>query len=99
MGFEMTGHAEYAEYGSDIVCSAVSALVINAINSVEKFADDRFESSVHGKKDVVSFEINSGNVSSHAELILKSLVLGLEGIADEYGKKYIRIKFKKKQEV
>ena len=33
VGFRMTGHAEYAEYGSDIVCAAVSVLVINTINS------------------------------------------------------------------
>ena len=37
VGFRMTGHAEYAEYGSDIVCAAVSVLVINTINSVEIF--------------------------------------------------------------
>ena len=47
VGFRMTGHAEYAEYGSDIVCAAVSVLVINTINSVEKFTDDEFNSAVH----------------------------------------------------
>ena len=50
VGFRMTGHAEYAEYGSDIVCAAVSVLVINTINSVEKFTDDEFNSAVHEKK-------------------------------------------------
>ena len=45
-GFRMNGHAEYAEYGQDIVCAAVSALVINTINSIEQYTEDSFESSV-----------------------------------------------------
>ena len=30
--FELTGHADAGEYGSDIVCAAVSALTINTVN-------------------------------------------------------------------
>ena len=98
-GFYMEGHAGFAEFGSDIVCSAVSALVINTMNSIDKFTDDKFDESVHKKDDVVSFFIVSKPVSTSAELLLKSLVLGLGAIQSEYGKKYIRIKIKRKQEV
>ena len=38
--FHINGHAMYAEAGSDIVCAAVSALVINTINSIEEFTND-----------------------------------------------------------
>ena len=99
VGFRMTGHAEYAEYGSDIVCAAVSVLVINTINRVEKFTDDEFNSAVHEEKDIVLFGIKSEKVSESAKLLLNSLVLGLEGIQAEYGKKYIKIRKKRKQEV
>ena len=99
VGFRMTGHAEYAEYGSDIVCAAVSVLVINTINSVEKFTDDEFNRAVHEEKDIVLFGIKSEKVSESAKLLLNSLVLGLEGIQAEYGKKYIKIRKKRKQEV
>ena len=34
-GFSLKGHAGYAEYGSDIVCSAVSMLTINTLNSIK----------------------------------------------------------------
>lgn len=98
-GFCMEGHAEFAAYGRDIVCAGVSALVINTINSVEALTDDVFENAVHQEKDVVSFEITSDPISEKAELLLKSLVLGLASLADEYGKKYIWLKFKRKQEV
>ena len=35
VGFQTEGHAEYAEPGEDIICAAVSILVINTINSIE----------------------------------------------------------------
>ena len=98
-GFRMEGHAGFAAYGSDIVCSAVSVLVINTMNSIEQFTDDQFNGAVHKEKDVVSFEILSEPLSEAARLLMDSLVLGLKAVQDEYGKKYIKIRIKKKQEV
>ena len=98
-GFRMEGHAGFAAYGSDIVCSAVPVLVINTMNSIEKFTDDKFKGAIHEEKDVVSFDIISEKISASAELLINSLVLGLTAIQSEYGKKYIKIKFRKKQEV
>lgn len=95
----MEGHAGFAAYGNDIVCAAVSVLVINTINSIEAFTEDTFENAVHQEKDVVTFGLTSNPVSEKAELLLESLVLGLTSIAEEYGKKYIRLKIKRKQEV
>jgi hypothetical protein len=73
--------------------------VINTINSIEALTEDTFENAVHQEEDVVSFEVTSHPLSGKAELLLESLVLGLTSIADEYGKKYIRLKIKRKQEV
>ena len=39
--FVSKGHAGYAEEGQDIVCAAVSVLVINTVNSLETFTDDQ----------------------------------------------------------
>ena len=39
-GFKVSGHALFAEAGSDIVCSAVSMLTINTINAIEEFLPD-----------------------------------------------------------
>ena len=97
--FISKGHAGYAEAGQDIVCAAVSALVINTINSIEALTEDTFEDAVHQEKDVVSFQITSKPVSEKAELLLDSLVLGLQSVAKEYGKKYICLKITRKQEV
>ena len=99
VGFQMKGHAEYAQYGQDIVCSAVSALVINTINSVEQFTEDAFESTVQEEDGVVCFAITSRPVSASSKLLLNSLALGLQGIEAQYGKKHVNIHFKRKQEV
>lgn len=98
-GFQMEGHAGFAEYGSDIVCAAVSALVINTINSIEAFTGEQFEHAIHEEEDVVAFQVVSDPMEASTELLLRSLVLGLQAIESEYGKKYIRVKIKRKQEV
>lgn len=98
-GFRMEGHAGYAEHGEDIVCAAVSVLVINTINSIEAFSEDTFHASIHEENDVVAFQITSDPVTASAKLLLRSLVLGLQGIQGEYGKRYLKMKIKKKQEV
>ena len=57
-GFESLGHAGYSEGGSDIVCSAVSVLIINALNSIETFTEDKYQlvSDEHrGNAGAISF--------------------------------------------
>ena len=98
-GFRMIGHAGYAERGQDIVCAAVSVLVINTINSIESMTEDRFEDCIREENGEVDFRIISSPVSDSAELLLRSLVLGLKGIRSEYGNKYLKIRFIRKQEV
>ena len=38
-----TGHANYAEYGKDIVCASVSMLLQNLIKSIHDLTDDKIE--------------------------------------------------------
>lgn len=95
-GFKMSGHADYSEHGSDIVCAAVSALVINTINSIENFTSDVFRLDQDEKKGFMEFFVVS-QISNSTNLLLSSLVLGLHGIEDEYSGKYIKLTEKKSQ--
>ena len=93
VGFSSIGHAEYAEEGYDIICAAVSALAINFYNSVETFTDDGFE-GIAGQEDVqFDFRFTS-DISPESQLLMNSLVLGLQNIENDYGKSYINIRFK-----
>ena len=93
-GFDTEDHAGYGEQGQDILCAACSALVINALNSIERFTDD--ETSCVSDEDTgsISFRFN-GKPSHDAALLLDSMILGLEEIEDSNDyEKYIDIIFK-----
>lgn len=93
-GFDVSGHAGYSEAGSDIVCAAVSALVITAINSIEKFTED--ETSCVSDEESGSISFRFVHPPSHdAGLLLDSMILGLEEIEDSSEhEEYIDIIFK-----
>ncbi len=90
-GFSVVGHANYAENGKDIVCSAVSILSINTINSIENFTNDKFV--VNSEDGLITFSFTD-NVSKESVLLLDSMILGFKTIKKEFGKKYIQILFK-----
>ena len=93
-GFDMSGHAGYGEEGFDIVCAAVSALVINTVNSIEAFTQDETSCTSDGESGMIEFRFKN-NPTHNASLLLDSMVLGLQGIEEssEY-EPYIDIIFK-----
>ncbi len=89
VGFSSKGHAGYSEEGYDIICAAVSVLTVNTINSIEKFTDDAFKAEA--ADGMVRWKFTELPLSKEAKLLMDSLVLGLEKIQENYGKKYIKI--------
>ena len=83
------GHAEYDESGKDIVCSAVSSLVFNTINSLTKLTDEDFEYSLDENK----IQIQRCGQNKDGGLLLASLELGLQSIYREYSN-YLEIYYK-----
>ena len=91
-GFTCTGHVGYAESGSDIVCAAVSILVINTINAMECLANEEME-VITGEEDGVIDVVFVNPVNEKTKLLMDTMILGLKSIAQQYGKKYLRLKF------
>lgn len=91
-GFTCTGHAGFADSGYDIVCSAVSVLVINTINAVERFAEEEME-VVTGEEDGVIDVAFANPVNEKTQLLMDTMALGLENIEKQYGKRYLKLKF------
>ena len=89
--FISKGHAGYAEAGQDIVCAAVSALIITTVNSLEKFTDDKFD--VQEKDGFVSIHFRN-DLSGRGMLLMDSLLLGLTEIAGSYNNRYLTVKVK-----
>ena len=82
IGFEVWDHAEFAEQGSDIVCAAISALVINTVNSIETFTEDAFILDTDEEQARIGFRLE-GYPSKECTLLLNSLILGLQRIEDD----------------
>lgn len=91
-GFHFSGHAGYADSGKDIVCAGVSALVLNAINSIETFTEDRFTCEVEEESGDVIFSLVD-TPSKEGNLLLESLLLGITGISETY-QQYITLDFR-----
>jgi hypothetical protein len=91
-GFQFSGHAGFADSGKDIVCAGISALVLNAINSIETFTEDLFTCEVKEESGDVSFSLVE-RPSEKAELLLESLLLGVTGIQETY-QQYITLDFR-----
>ena len=92
LGFQTVGHAGYAQSGEDIVCAGISALVTNALNSIERFTKDDLEIQCDEAKGIIRMKMK-GKRSKEAQLLLQSLRLGLESIEEEHGR-YIKVSFR-----
>ena len=79
-GVTVSGHANYAEAGKDIVCAGVTALVQGLIRSVESLTSDKIEYEISpGRAD-----IHCGDLSEEGKLLVDSFFIGVCSIADEF---------------
>ncbi|MEG1847300.1 MAG: ribosomal-processing cysteine protease Prp [Lachnospiraceae bacterium] len=91
-GFTCIGHAGFADSGKDIVCAAVSMLVINTINSLDQLLKEPFHCASKESTGEITVRFETAP-SMQAVLLLDSMVLGLTEVKKQYGKKYILLKF------
>ena len=89
-GFHIEGQSGYAERGSDIICSAVSALAINCVNSIEEFTQDEFSVGTDEERGMIDFDL-ADLPSSKSDLLLHSMLLGIQEIGKSYGSQYVTI--------
>ncbi len=97
--YSVSGHANYDEYGRDIVCAAVSVLTqtgLLSINKVAKIEENQISYSINqenGFLDVEILEDISLEELKNAQIILMSLVVGLESIIDSYPE-YVTLEYR-----
>ncbi len=87
------GHAGYADAGEDIVCAAISMLVINTINSLEVLTDAKMQVDVKEDTGRIGLVFEE-DLKKDGVLLMDSLVLGLKGIVKQYGRQYLKLKFR-----
>ena len=80
IGFKVSGHANYANYGKDIVCASVSSIVITSINLM-----------ISIDKESISYIENDGliicKVLKDNEMINK-VILNMKDMLEQLEKQY-----------
>ena len=82
-GFSSRGHASAGEYGSDVVCAAVSVLVINTVNSIQTIAGDSSKEFFDEKDGEIRFFPEEPE-NHDTQVLMQSLLLGLQSIEEEH---------------
>lgn len=76
----ITGHANYAEPGKDIVCAAVSTLALTLMYSIDELTDDYIKSvSEPGNMNIEFITLSDGS-----KLLVESFMLGVQAMAENY---------------
>ncbi|MCF0113144.1 MAG: ribosomal-processing cysteine protease Prp [Bacilli bacterium] len=76
---EVKGHAGSGPYGKDLVCAAVSAICIGALNALEN-SDDYDISVEEGDVEVII----PGGLSEHDETVFETMIIQLKTIQVSY---------------
>ena len=92
-GFLAKGHAGFSEAGQDIVCAAASVLMINTVNAIEAFTDDKTSLVSDDMEGLIDFRL-ADRPGREAALLLEAMILGLETMADDSNySEYIQVRF------
>ncbi len=96
-GFVCMGHAGYTRRRlfwrePDILCSAVSALVIGAVNALQELAGEELEVKKNEASGFLSCSFGS-RLQEKSVFLMDALVFTLEGLSREYGERYLKITF------
>ena len=91
--FTLSGHADFAKKGSDIVCAGVSAVSFGTVNAIMSLTD--VEPEIEQGKDGGYLRcVIPENLSSESEekvqLLLNAMLISLQTIERDYGK-YMKI--------
>ena len=79
---EIKGHAMYDDYGKDIVCAAVSSIVITTINAILSFDENAIK--YENKEGYINIDIV--NESETTKKLINNMVKLLKDLKQDYQK-------------
>lgn len=86
--FKAHGHAEYDDWGQDIVCAAVSALTFAAVNGLIAHAELQPDIEADENSGLLNCRLHpdmlQGEAGIKAQAILETMITGLEEMAKLY---------------
>jgi uncharacterized protein len=96
LSFTMSGHADFAKRGKDIVCAGASAVSFGTVNAIEALTGvvPEIEQGSDGFLRCVVPDHLSDETQEKVQLLLEAMIVSLETIERDYGK-HIKLTFKK----
>ena len=95
VGFRVSGHANMGEYGEDLVCAAVSAIVQTAILGITEVCHIQAGVSVEeGNTTCILSKDASSDEIRRAGIVFDTMIAGLRSIRQAYPK---TLKFRNKE--
>ncbi len=88
IGFEIRGHADFAEHGSDIVCSAVTILAYACVNTLDKYATE-----VEFVDDGDLLRLFSPDKNDEIDVVFDYFATGVETLLGNYSD-YVKLNYK-----
>ncbi len=87
-GFEIIGHADFDEYGYDIVCAGVSTLAYTTINTIDQYTKDYDFSD-----DDLLMRLLVNDLELESKVVLNTFTTGIKTLTQTYGD-YVKINYK-----
>lgn len=95
VGFSVSGHANMGEYGEDLVCAAVSAVVQTAILGITEVCHIPAGVSIEeGQTRCILSKDATGDAIQRAGIVFDTMIAGLRSIQASYPK---TLKFRNKE--
>ncbi|MBQ3080545.1 MAG: ribosomal-processing cysteine protease Prp [Clostridia bacterium] len=86
-GFEASGHAGYGEYGTDIVCAAISALTQSTVGGITEVIGAKVHHRMDEKTGYLQMTLSNETdeeTVEKAQILLKTLKMALTEISKDY---------------
>ena len=95
VGFTVSGHADMGEYGEDLVCAAVSAVVQTAILGITEVCRIKAGISIEeGQTHCILEKDVTDEALAQASIVFETMLAGLKSIQSAYPK---TLKFRNKE--
>lgn len=88
----ISGHALSNTLGKDLICAAVSSIGTGTLNALVHYSEANYELSLDSQTPLI--EINEINQDSVGEIVLKTMLIQLETIQENYPE-YIQIHYRR----
>lgn len=88
VGYRVSGHAMFADYGLDIVCASVTTLAVGSLNTLTDVLNLSEEIDYHIEEGFMELRLNNEKLSAQAlrdiQIVLRGMEVNLKSVSLSY---------------